>query len=92
MFSGLLSLSILAPSVCTLLDATIEFSALQESQDDDSQKKGEKELEEKQWLAFEFNKNSKLNFAQLANANTFYKQGNYTITLDIILPPPKRQL
>lgn len=46
--SGVLSLSILAPSICTLLEISIETALVIES-DDESKKKSEKDLEEKQW-------------------------------------------
>ena len=47
---SVLSFSILAPSVCTLLEISVETSLVSEA-DDESKKKSEKELEEKQWDA-----------------------------------------
>lgn len=47
---SVLSFSILAPSVCTLLEISVETSIVKEV-DDESKKKSEKELEEKQWDA-----------------------------------------
>lgn len=85
-------MSILAPSICTLLDVTIEYSSLADSQDDEPIKKGEKELEEKQWVYDTNFGNPDLIIAKKAHTNAFYTSRNYLIPLDIVLPPPKQQL
>ena len=90
--SGLLSMSILAPSVCTLLDVTIAYTSVNESQDDEPLKKGEIELEEKQWVTQSIFGGQELAIAKKARTNAFYTASNSLLSLEIFLPPPEQQL
>ena len=85
---GVLSLSILAPSVCTLLEISVETSMVNEV-DDESKKKSEKELEEKQWDAPR-NRSSFLALEERINNNygTFITDGGIGAS-EVTSPPPE---
>ena len=87
---GVLSLSVLAPAVCTLLEVSVETSLVSEGDDESKKEKTEKELEEKQWDAPR-SSNSLLGF-KLQQTNNF---GVHPASLGIIAPevssPPPEQ-
>ncbi|MDC7998058.1 hypothetical protein [Gilvibacter sediminis] len=87
--SGVLSLSILAPSVCTLLEISVETSLVQETDDESKKEKTEKELEEKQWDTPREN-NALLGFTQLSQNNFGTYISGYTLPAkEVSSPPPE---
>lgn len=88
--SGVLSLSILAPSVCTLLEISVETSLVKESDEESKKEKSEKELEEKQWNTHKTT-NSLLAILQ-QNTNNFaaHTADPGIDPAEVTSPPPER--
>ena len=87
--SGVLSLSILAPSVCTLLEISVETSLVKESDDESKKEKTEKESEEKQWDTHRLN-NTLLAFAEQSQHNFVTLFTGYALPAsEVSCPPPE---
>ena len=85
-----MSLSILAPSVCTLLDISPETSLVQESDDESKKEKTEKESEEKQWdTPRPSNTEFAVRTASQNNCGTFISTHGLPAK-EVSSPPPER--
>ncbi len=87
--SGLLTFSVLLPSVFNLLEANTDTIVLIDFNEEDNQKKCKKDIEEKNFLFYsELYISESFGIIQTGLFN-YYQEGFSSFTSKILLPPPE---
>ena len=87
--SFLLAFAILAPSIITLVGANYDKILVMDFTEEENKKEEKKEISEKDFFFYRDFISPLSNYKEKSTVSNIYFEGDYSHSIDILLPPPE---